>query len=168
MILNKCPVCNQAGIPDYRIQPTICPQCNSDLRPYMLLSSISKRAKNKHFILVGVLGFALLMSILLFFSVNKISHLKKDLSNVNLQLTDSNNVQAISLPSHTTRQKGGYDSLKEVVIHYRVKKGDCPAKIASFFYNDWSKYKKIETDNNLKGHYTLMVGQSLIIKVKQE
>jgi nucleoid-associated protein YgaU len=54
-----------------------------------------------------------------------------------------------------------------VSIRYKVKKGDYPAKIAKFFYNDWSMYKKIERDNNLHQPYILKVGQILIIKINQ-
>lgn len=56
---------------------------------------------------------------------------------------------------------------KEIVIQYKVKYGDCPSKIAQFFYNDWRMYKQIETDNNLQQTYTLKVGQMLTIKLKQ-
>lgn len=56
----------------------------------------------------------------------------------------------------------------DVSLKYKVKKGDYPYKIAEFFYNDGSKYKQIEADNNLKQPYTLQVGQILIIKLSQE
>ena len=54
---------------------------------------------------------------------------------------------------------------RDVSIKYQVKKGDFPYKIAEFFYNDGSKYKQIEADNNLKQPYTLKTGQILIIKL---
>lgn len=38
----NCPICNQAGLPNYKTQPVQCPQCNADLKPYSLLFSISK------------------------------------------------------------------------------------------------------------------------------
>ena len=43
----NCPVCNKAGLPNYTATPTICPQCNSDLKPFLLLHSISKPNSNK-------------------------------------------------------------------------------------------------------------------------
>ncbi len=59
-------------------------------------------------------------------------------------------------------------SAKEIVILYKVKRGDYPSKIAEFFYNDWRMYKKIEADNNLHQPYTLKIGQHLTIKLKKE
>jgi nucleoid-associated protein YgaU len=60
------------------------------------------------------------------------------------------------------------DRNHEVIINYIVRKGDYPYKIAEFFYNDGSKYKQIEIDNNLKQPYVLRVGQVLIIKISQD
>lgn len=57
---------------------------------------------------------------------------------------------------------------RDVAVKYIVKKGDYPYKIAQFFYNDGSKYKQIEADNNLVQPYTLKVGQVLTIKISQE
>ena len=59
-------------------------------------------------------------------------------------------------------------SEKEFSIQYKVKNGDCPSKIALFFYNDWKMYKKIEADNNLTQPYILKVGQLLTIKLIKE
>jgi hypothetical protein len=55
-----------------------------------------------------------------------------------------------------------------VVIEYKVRLNDCPSKIAQFFYNDWTMYKKIETDNHLVQPYTLKVGQILKISIGQK
>src|SRR5688572_13140707 len=38
---HACPICQQAGLPDYRIDHVICPQCNSDLKAYLLLNNIA-------------------------------------------------------------------------------------------------------------------------------
>ncbi|MEC4050105.1 LysM domain-containing protein [Flavobacterium sp. SUN046] len=57
---------------------------------------------------------------------------------------------------------------QDVIIKYKVKKGDYPYKIAQFFYNDGNNYKQIEADNNLEKPYTLKVGQVLDIKILQE
>ena len=56
---------------------------------------------------------------------------------------------------------------KDTEIKYVVRKGDYLYKIAKFFYNDGSKYKQIESDNNLEQPYILKVGQVLIIKISQ-
>jgi hypothetical protein len=83
-------------------------------------------------------------------------------------LKDSVNNRLPGIVDKTNEQTENKNDINDIVIHYKVKKGDYPAKIAAFFYDDWSMYKKIESDNNLKNHYTLQIGQTLIIKLKSE
>ena len=166
----NCPVCNKAGLPNYTATPTICPQCNSDLKPFLLLHSISKPNSNKvnKFALVA---FALIVCVLAILYSNSLSD-KKQIASENSKartlLQDSISKLQTPLRKTQTVEPENKSSQKEIVIKYKVKNGDYPSKIAQFFYNDWRMYKKIEADNNLKQPYILKVGQPLTIKRTQE
>jgi len=167
---NNCPICNKAGLPDYTNKHTVCPQCNSDLKPFLLLHSITKpNSKTQMRFGITAIGLAAVVFAALYF--HSISDSKK---------IASNNLKSISLLQDSIRnlhndiaktqpiapEKNLLE--KEIAIQYKVKHGDYPSKIAQFFYNDWRMYKQIETDNNLQQPYTLKVGQSLTIKLKQQ
>lgn len=169
MMQHNCPVCNKAGLPDYRAIATTCPQCNSDLKPYLFLNSISnsKSTKNKPWALMGVGLLTVVLAILFFNSVSENKKQHSENSKLTYQLQDSiSNLQSqLKQPSLTEPLVNPKQS--ETVIEYKVRLGDYPSKIAQFFYNDWKMYKKIEADNNLVQPYTLKVGQTLKIKIPQ-
>ncbi len=165
----SCPVCNKAGLQDYTATPTVCPQCNSDLKPYLLLHSVAKaNSKKATLFTLGVAFLVCLFAILYFTSLPGKKQIANDNRKTIKQFQDSiNSLQAsiVHLKSVTLENK---NSDKEIIIQYKIKYGDYPAKIAQFFYNDWRMYKKIESDNNLKQPYELKVGQILFIKIKQQ
>ena len=33
----NCPVCDKSGLPDFTLNPTTCPQCNSDLSGFVVI-----------------------------------------------------------------------------------------------------------------------------------
>jgi LysM repeat protein len=164
----NCPICNKAGLPDYTKNFVVCPQCNSDLKAFSLLNSISKPQKSK-IGMYAIVGISLLSIVLLGLFIKSNSD-KNELVAKNVILNDSiakiesinvaNEKEVPTTPAIVEKQ--------DVTINYVVKKGDYPYKIAQFFYNDGSKYKQIEADNNLEQPYTLKVGQVLIIKISQE
>lgn len=166
---NNCPICNKAGLPDYTKNDVVCPQCNSDLKAFMLLNSISQPQKSKigTYVIIGVS----LLSIAFLGMFLQSNSDKKELIAKNFVLNDSiSKIQNVNINVKTQKeneQKPIVENI-EVSIKYKVKKDDYPYKIAEFFYNDGSKYKQIEADNNLKQPYTLQVGQILIIKLSQE
>ena len=46
----KCPVCGKTGIPDYRVQDTVCQTCGADLSIYRLahdIESVSDQSDGK-------------------------------------------------------------------------------------------------------------------------
>jgi nucleoid-associated protein YgaU len=164
---HNCPICNKAGLPDYEKREVVCPQCNTDLKVFLILDSISE-PKKRRLEIYNLIGLSVLA--ILFFSlfVNSNSDKNKILA-TNIAMKDS-----ISI---LRREKIGLDKpkeelplieSKEVTVKYVVKKGDYPYKIAQFFYGDGNRYKQIEVDNNLKQSYTLKVGQILLIKIPQE
>ncbi|MBC6490656.1 LysM peptidoglycan-binding domain-containing protein [Flavihumibacter stibioxidans] len=163
----NCPICNKAGLPDYTKNNVVCPQCNSDLKAFMLLNSISKPNKSKigTYLIIGVS----LLSIVFLGLFLKSNSDKKELIAKNVVLNDSiSKMQIVDVAKETKEEIQPIAEKQEATIKYVVKKGDYPYKIAQFFYNDGSKYTQIETDNNLEQPYTLKVGQILTIKILQE
>lgn len=164
---NNCPVCNKAGLPDYTKNNVVCPQCNSELKAFMFLNSISKPKKSKIGIYL-IVGISLLSMAFLGFVLKSNSD-KKELITANQSLNDTivKMQNTIAITQEEIKQKSIAES-QEDTIKYVVKKGDYPYKIAEFFYNDGTRYKQIEIENNLEQPYTLKVGQVLTIKISQE
>jgi LysM repeat protein len=140
---NNCPICNKAGLPDYTKNNVICPQCNSDLKAFMLLNSISQPQKSKigKYMIIGVsvLSIAFLGLFL------KSNSDKTELITTNHSLNDSIvKLQVAVVINQEETELQPIAEIQEVTIKYVVKKGDYPYKIAEFFYNDGSKYKQIE------------------------
>jgi LysM repeat protein len=165
-----CPICDKAGLPDYTKEETICPQCNSDLKPFLLLHSISepKKSNKKNYIIAGV---SLIAIILLAMFIHT-EFQKQEMPNANskqiVALKDSLNSLNKELAKNNEVINGkGTNESKVVTIHYTVKRGDYLYKIAKFFYGDGRKYNLIEKYNNLKQPRSLKVGQLLTIKIKQ-
>jgi LysM repeat protein len=164
---HNCPICNKAGLPDYTKNSVICPQCNSDLKSFLLLHSISTHKKNTATPYL-IIGFSLLTVVFLglFLQTNSTKNelvtKSTNLINSNLCLSDS-----INQLNNTIVNIANVTENKEITINYIVKKGDYLYKIAQFFYGDGNKYKQIEADNQLVQPYTLKVGQVLIIKISQ-
>jgi LysM repeat protein len=162
-----CPICNKAGLTDYTKNHVVCPQCNSDLKAFSLLNSISKPQKSK-IGMYAIVGISLLSIALLGLFIKSNSD-KIELVAKNEILKDSiTKIQSINFANEKETTTPPNSEKQDLTINYVVKKGDSPYKIAQFFYNDGSKYKKIEADNNLEQPYTLKVGQILTIKISQE
>lgn len=167
---NKCPICNKAGLPDYTSTQTVCPQCNSDLKPFLLLNSIAKSNSKKQ-LLFGIIGtgVALVVFALLYF--NSLSENNKIQGNNTIRVqTIHDSLQTLHtlILANPKNVSESETAEKEIIIQYKVKSGDYTSKIAYFFYNDWQMYKQIEADNNLIQPYILKVGQTLNIKIKQQ
>lgn len=170
MKMNKnCPICNKAGLPDFTSTHTVCPQCNSDLKPFLLLNTISK-ANSRKYLLLGIIGTGLVLIVFVLLYFNSISENNKMQVNnaIRVQtLQDSLHVIQSSISANLTNDSVSKTAEKVIIIQYKVKSGDCTSKIAQFFYNDWEMYKQIEADNNLIQPYILKVGQTLNIKIRQ-
>jgi LysM repeat protein len=165
---HNCPICNKAGLPDYTKSNVVCPQCNSNLKAFSLLNTISKPQNSKtgkYLILsISILSITLLGLFL------KSNSDKKDLYTKNVILNNQiAKIQSAQIAERKEESATNPISAKQdITVKYIVKKGDYPYKIAQFFYNDGNKYKRIEADNNLVQPYTLSVGQVLNIKISQE
>jgi nucleoid-associated protein YgaU len=161
---HNCPICNKAGLPDFTINEVNCPQCNSQLKAFLLLNSISSSNKKKPGIYF-LWGLALLT--VLFFGLFLKSTNEKNLAhNNNIILRDSiTNLVGQKIVLEKIIKERQINRANESTLKYVVKKGDNLYKIAQFFYGDGNMYKQIEADNNLKQPYSLKIGQILLIKI---
>lgn len=160
----NCPICNKSGLPDYTLQPAVCPQCNSDLKAFLLIETMTKKERS---LIKGrnllTLAFSLFILITVFVIVYKHTPETKGFGNVAHQ--DSINYLKNQIAKE--RQMRITDSIKYSQVKYRIKRGDNLSKIAHIFYNDWSKYKIIQADNNLGSNTNLVVGDTLLINLNK-
>jgi len=165
----KCPICDKSGLPDYTNIHTVCPQCNSDLKAFMLLHSIDKPKYNKKFLFIFVVvsTIGLVFVILYFNSLLENGKLESEIKNKVETIQDSLQTLYSAISHNKTKISDVKIPENEIIIQYKVKSGDNLSKIAQFFYNDWKMYRQIETDNNLTQPYILKVGQMLKIKIKK-
>ena len=162
----NCPVCNKSGLPNYKSVQIICPQCNSDLSAYRYLEAVSGIRVSKNALLLFI-TLSIVTIIFAFLYFNSLSGSKNASQNTTIisELRDSvSNLQAKLKPAIIASPEA---NSRPAVIEYKVRHGDCPSKIAQYFYNDWKMYKKIEADNNLIRPYVLRVGQKLKINLSQ-
>lgn len=163
----NCPICNAAGLTDYTKDEVVCHQCNSNLKAFLLLDSISAPEKGR-FGTYTLIGLSLLAILFLGLFVNSNSD-RKEILATNIFLKDS----ILTLTSEKVtlekpKEELQFSESKKATVKYVVKKGDYPYKIAQFFYGDGNRYKQIEADNELEQPYTLKVGQILLIKISQD
>jgi LysM repeat protein len=164
---HNCPICNKGGLPDFTKSNVVCPQCNSDLKAFLLLDSITT-SKIGRFGIYTIIGLSLLAILFLGLFV-KSNTTKNEILATNIVLKDSiSNLKFKEVAIENSKAEPKIIESKDATVKYVVKKGDYPYKIAKFFYNDGNKYKQIEVDNNLDQPYTLKVGQILNIKITQE
>jgi len=164
---HNCPICNKAGLSDYTRNEVVCPQCNSDLKVFLLLDSISKPVKGR-FGIYALIGLNLLAILFLGLFI-KTNAVKKEILATNIVLNDSITILIREkLALERQNEQLPLTESKEVTVKYVVKKGDYPYKIAQFFYGDGNRYKQIEADNALVQPHTLRVGQILLIKISQD
>jgi len=171
MITHNCPVCGQSGLADFKRQHISCPQCNSDLKPYLILSAITKTDKRKNRLSLLLIVFSVLIISISILFIKRGIDTKNDLElykNQIVQLEDSVvslNTKNLSLANKIIEIENQTAQYK--YVRYTVKKGDFPWKIAEFFYGDGRKYVLIEKENNLIQPYNLQVGQVLLIKMPE-
>jgi len=167
----KCPVDGYSLNADYEKQHLICPQCNSDLRPYLLLSAIVKADKRKNRLSLLLIVFSVLIMFVSILFIKSGIDTKNDLDiskNQIVQLNDSVvslNNKNLSLSNKIVEIEN--QTAQNKYVKYTVRKGDFPWKIAEFFYGDGRKYVLIEKENNLIQPYNLQVGQVLLIKMPE-
>lgn len=156
-------------MPDFTSEHTVCPQCNSDLKPFFLLKSISNSHPKNLMVVVSIVTVLVLIVFAFLYFRTLSENDKIKLENIKSVQAFQDSLQTLQniISLNSQNLSVNYTSEKETVIHYIVKSGDNTSKIAQFFFNDWKMYKKIEADNNLIHPYILQIGQPLTIKIKQ-
>ncbi|MBC8147803.1 MAG: LysM peptidoglycan-binding domain-containing protein [Bacteroidetes bacterium] len=167
----NCPICQKTGLSDYRIEPTVCPQCNSDLKGYAIIHEATitrkKTIKKQRIIFLSTSIFLLLIILGLVympfqssFQSESLIHVQDSLNLMKAQLSQKNDeLQDI---------KAQTSAVNEIQIHYVVKSGDNLSKIAFFFYGDWEMYKEIEAVNNLIPRSKIFPNDTLLITLKAD
>jgi len=166
----NCPVCNKAGLPDFKIVETSCPQCNANLKAFMVLNSLAL-PQSQNINKITLLFLVILLSIFGIYIYNSSTTentLEKKFEIQSIYLKDSIKLYKDSVGALQNHLKDKTSHSSYVIIKYRVKDGDYPAKIAAMFYNDWKMYTEIEAFNNLKKPYILRKGQILRLKITQD
>ena len=142
----KCPVCGKAGIPDYRNENVVCPNCNSDLGIYKTLNTIAKGnnesggqvRKYKNLAMVLSALTVLLLGVLAFVYFNKDN-------NPPTIVTSDAKVKELrdsigTLYAQIESQKTEMSNSKSQFIEYTVLSNDSPWGIVRKFYGnrvDW-------------------------------
>lgn len=174
MKTQNCPICGKQGLPDYRVNHVVCPQCDSDLKAYMLLAEIEESKEevllnfgivkkrqlifSRLFVLSSIcIVFCLLTFV--FFYTNKVKEYDVSMAN-NMQLTTS-----ISLLKRELDKKPISPAVQEY-FEYTVKHGDSFSKLAYLFYGSGRSRnsERIAVYNNMKISDLLMPGAKLKIK----
>lgn len=133
MITYNCPVCGQSGLADFKRQHISCPQCNSDLRPYLLLSAITKTDKRKNNLsLLLIISSLLIVFVSILFiksgidtkndldiSKNQIVQLNDSVVNLNNKnLSLSNKI--VEIENQTAQNKYVKYTVKKVIFHGKL------------------------------------------------
>lgn len=165
----NCPVCNKSGLPNFRSEPIVCPQCNSDLKGYMVLEKTNKTYKTtvrkQRNISVVALFLIFIVAVVFILTARQKSIVSTPVTNnqdstINvLQKEILNQEQKIKELQTTNLNK------QSTAYKYVVKNGDNLSKLAYIFYNDWQEYTRIEKDNNLTSGELIHPGDTLIIKL---
>jgi len=166
----KCPVCGKAGIPDYHVQDTVCPQCGSDLSIYKLTHDIeassfrSEGNKKGKFIWIVPTLVACCLGVALVFSLHTSKKLGKDVrtyeeANTALQeqVTDLQKAQE-QMASLSSEKEG------KSYFEYTVRRGDSFWGISKKLYGTGTRYREIAESNGLTPESVLNVGDKLIIR----
>jgi len=164
----NCPVCGKSGLPDFTLNPTTCPQCNSDLSGFVVIEKgklkFNQMLNRQKWLLLLIAIFVIISGILFI----KRPNIKNYISEVQLKdstiLALNSELKQKALEIHQFKEQSKASDV--IDFKYVVKKGDNLSKIAYFFYNNWEMYKKIETDNNLKHGSLILPNDTLTIKIK--
>lgn len=158
-----CPICKKVGID---LSEKKCPQCGSDLSAlydiHLLKSKKTQRYYLKILLPIFILTTLLLMTLLIQYAGiikdNKMLQAQivnlKDSIDKNTVINDSIKIHSKLESSNITRE-----------IKYIVKNNDSLWKLSKIFYDDGSKYYKINNYNNLSSDL-LIVGQILKIPLE--
>lgn len=160
----KCPVCGKVGIPNYRSEDTVCPQCGSDLSIFRIIDQIPQPTEKKRNVWMPIAAVAILttaaMGIMLFHNPkvsagedqsSKIACLQDSINILKSQLENS----TVAMPKPEPQSEG---------FKYVIRKGDSFWSISRRFYHTGTRYEEVAATNGLDSNSKLNVGDTIIIK----
>ncbi|MDD3877922.1 MAG: LysM peptidoglycan-binding domain-containing protein [Bacteroidales bacterium] len=185
----KCQICNFSELkPDDKT----CPNCQSDLEVFTLISNTNDLFRKKNNIIL-ILIITLLISILsgiylyirakkaITYRNEKIENLQnenktlsetienlrlgevQEISNDSLQI---NTTESAAVNTQETAEVNTISTSPAVTEQYVVATGDNLWRIAEKFYNDGFKYAKIASDNNITNPREIVTGT--VLKINKE
>lgn len=166
----NCPICKKAGLAD---EALTCPQCNSDLSQFHLITSIENKLAtiNKIRIMtIFTLAIIVIGYSVFYFATKKLENNNKNDSSTS---THKNLVDSTAFYRHKYfLASQTIDSLKNskpstTIIQYKVRAGDNLSTIAYKFYSDVSKARKLAQENELKNSNLIIVNQILKIEISK-
>jgi len=164
----NCPVCDKSGLENYIETHVTCPQCNSDLKPYLLINKNLNNNTSKILIfLVILLGLSTVVLSGLYLNITKDLKYQNESSMTNInQYIDSLKTLRLFSNQETSSSpiNNSHENYSDFI--YIVKSGDNLSKIAKIFYGKPELYNKIVSDNNLAFPYSIGIGQKITIKLK--
>jgi hypothetical protein len=166
----KCPVCDKPGLPNYKVSPAICPQCNSDLGGFDQIEKTritfnNIRKQRLSLLIISVVVICILVGSYFIHPIRKTTkEFQQEIYKADSLLTSLN----IEIANKDLEiQKLSKDGSKPEIISipYVVKKDDNLSEIAYFFYGNWEMFLRIQQDNDLKPDQLLMPKDTLIINI---
>jgi len=154
---NNCPICDKAGISDYKKENVICPQCNTDLSIYRTISKNNIIQKATRIIL----GISVLSIVgLLLFRGKPPQNCEREII-----LQDSIKVLNIEINSLSS-QMDSLNREKTVEYFYVIGKGDSFYKISKKIFNTEKYASEIASLNDLSLKSVICPGMRLKIPQK--
>ena len=168
----KCPVCKgKTGIPDYRVQDTVCQTCGADLSIYRLAHDIEVETQPEdkrkgRFAWIIPAAIACVLAVALVFTALSGGSATKELGalekeNAMLQAQVGELQQAQEQYRTTAPVPDGGESNHFV---YTVRRGDSFWLISKRLYGTGTRYREIAESNGLTPESRLNVGDKLVIK----
>jgi len=158
-----CPICKKVGID---LSQKKCPQCGSDLSALYNINLFKSKITQRYYSKILLPIFILATFLLIILSIQYVGIVKtnKLLQDQIVNLKDSVDKKMVIMDSikiHSDLESSNIAG----EIKYIVKKNDSLWKLSKIFYDDGSKYYKINDYNNLSSNL-LIVGQILKIPLE--
>ena len=145
----NCPICDTAGLPDYTKEIIKCPQCNSDLSGFKLIADSKRNVRDR---LLKQGGFILLILIILYVPIVlfiRKGHFERESINLEVIAEKKDSIDILRHEIDKLQLQVPKQKITKVKFEYVVKPDDNLSTIAEFFYDNWTMYRTIMTDNNL-------------------
>ena len=184
----NCPICDKVGLPDYRIIPTECPQCNSDLVSFLLINNIqedkiqvakeldiaaeeklriAKEVENRRNInnakwIFSIVALSLFFGIIFWQYPNTVTKTIEVTTETKNDSTDYFKFEIANLINKINQVNDTNKILKHLIIQ-----GDNLGSISKKYYNDFNHIDKIAKENRISNQNLIVVGEILFIDLSE-